>query len=41
MKDPIDRDGLRHRFWEKVPLKNLSPKEPEFWISAISGIRPA
>lgn len=25
----INRDGLRDRFWEKVPLKNLAPKEWE------------
>ena len=29
MKDPIQRDGLRPRFWERVPLKNLAPKEWE------------
>ena len=29
MKDPIDRTGLRSKFWEKVPLKNMSPKEWE------------
>ena len=29
MKDPINRDGLRPNFWEKVPLKNLTPKEWE------------
>ena len=29
MSDPIDRDGLRANFWEKVPLKNLSAKEWE------------
>jgi uncharacterized cysteine cluster protein YcgN (CxxCxxCC family) len=28
-RDPIDRDGLRHRFWERYPLKKLSPKEWE------------
>jgi len=27
--DPIDRTGLRDRFWERVPLRNLSPKEWE------------
>jgi len=27
--DPIKRGGLRDRFWEKVPLKNLTPKEWE------------
>lgn len=29
MKDPIERDGLRRRFWEKVPLKNMAPREWE------------
>ena len=29
MSDPIQRDGLRHKFWEKVPLKNMAPKEWE------------
>ncbi|WP_049641180.1 YcgN family cysteine cluster protein [Candidatus Rhodobacter oscarellae] len=29
MKDPITRDGLRPEFWEKVPLKNMAPKEWE------------
>ena len=29
MKDPIDRDGLRDRFWERVSFKNMSPKEWE------------
>ena len=29
MKDPIQRDGLRAKFWEKVALQNLSPKEWE------------
>lgn len=29
MNDPIDRKGLRAKFWEKVPLKNMSPKEWE------------
>jgi uncharacterized cysteine cluster protein YcgN (CxxCxxCC family) len=29
MKDPIQRDGLRPQFWERVPLKNLTPKEWE------------
>lgn len=28
-RDPIDRDGLRPLFWERVPLKNLAPKEWE------------
>lgn len=27
--DPIDRDGLRPLFWERVPLQNLAPKEWE------------
>ncbi len=27
--DPINRNGLRARFWEKVPLKNMAPKEWE------------
>lgn len=29
MKDPINRRGLRDRFWERVPLENLTPKEWE------------
>ncbi len=29
MKDPIQRDGLREKFWERVPLKNLAKKEWE------------
>ncbi len=29
MTDPIDRTGLRPRFWEKVPLKSMTPKEWE------------
>ncbi len=29
MSDPIDRSGLGKRFWEKKPLKSLSPKEWE------------
>lgn len=29
MKDPIDRAGLRPRFWEHVPLRNLTTKEWE------------
>ena len=29
MNDPIRRDGLRDRFWELVPLKNMSPREWE------------
>jgi len=28
-KDPIAREGLRPRFWEKVPLKNMAPREWE------------
>lgn len=28
MKDPINREGLRHKFWER-PLKSLSEKEWE------------
>jgi uncharacterized protein len=27
--DPIRRDGLRERFWERVPLRNLAPREWE------------
>jgi len=27
--DPINRDGLRDRFWERVPLQNLAPREWE------------
>ena len=27
--DPIDRHGLRDRYWERVPLKNMTPKEWE------------
>jgi len=27
--DPIQRHGLRQRFWERVPMKNLSPREWE------------
>ena len=27
--DPINRSGLRDRFWERVPLKNLTPREWE------------
>jgi len=27
--DPIQRKGLRARFWERVPLKNLAPREWE------------
>lgn len=29
MKSPINREGLRPQFWERVPLKNLAPKEWE------------
>lgn len=29
MKDPIDRTGLRRHFWEKVALKDMTPKEWE------------
>lgn len=29
MTDPINRDGLRPKFWERVPLMNLAPKEWE------------
>ena len=29
MSDPIDRSGLRPKFWERVPLKDLTPKEWE------------
>ncbi|MEM1066461.1 MAG: YcgN family cysteine cluster protein [Pseudomonadota bacterium] len=28
-RDPIHRDGLRDRFWERVPLKNLTAREWE------------
>ena len=28
-RDPIYRDGLRDRFWERVPLGNLTPREWE------------
>ncbi len=27
--DPIKRDGLRDRYWERIPLKDLSPTEWE------------
>ena len=27
--DPINRDGLRDRFWERVPPQNLAPREWE------------
>jgi uncharacterized cysteine cluster protein YcgN (CxxCxxCC family) len=29
MKDPIDRDGLADRFWERKPLRKMSQKEWE------------
>lgn len=29
MKDPIDRAGLRSKFWEKIPLQKMSPKQWE------------
>ncbi|WP_223420918.1 YcgN family cysteine cluster protein [Tateyamaria pelophila] len=29
MSDPIRRDGLAHRFWEKKPLKSLNKDEWE------------
>ncbi|MEM9972059.1 MAG: YcgN family cysteine cluster protein [Pseudomonadota bacterium] len=29
MSDPINRAGLRDRFWERVPLKNMAPREWE------------
>ena len=29
MNDPIKRHGLRERFWERIQLKNLAPKEWE------------
>ena len=29
MTDPIQRHGLRPKFWETVPLKKLNPKEWE------------
>lgn len=28
-RDPIPREGLRDRFWERVPLSKLSPREWE------------
>ncbi|MCA8881977.1 MAG: YcgN family cysteine cluster protein [Rhodobacteraceae bacterium] len=28
-RDPIGRDGLRERYWERVPLRNLTPREWE------------
>lgn len=27
--DPIDRQGLRDRYWERVPLKNMTSREWE------------
>ncbi len=29
MKDPIRRDGLRPRFWERVPLRKMTAQEWE------------
>lgn len=29
MKDPIDRQGLAPRFWERKPLRKMSPREWE------------
>ena len=29
MSDPIDRTGLRDRFWERIPLKKMSAREWE------------
>ena len=29
MNDPINREGLRDRFWERVPLRNMVPREWE------------
>ena len=29
MRDPINRKGLRDKFWEHVPLKNMTPQEWE------------
>ncbi|MFT6272498.1 MAG: putative cysteine cluster protein YcgN (CxxCxxCC family) [Dinoroseobacter sp.] len=29
MTDPIDRKGLRDRYWETVPLNKMNPKEWE------------
>ena len=29
MSEPIDRNGLGHRFWERKPLSKLNPKEWE------------
>ena len=28
-KDPIQREGLRNAYWERVPLKSITPKEWE------------
>ena len=28
-KDPIQREGLRDAYWERVPLKSMTPKEWE------------
>ena len=28
-RDPIEREGLRERFWERVPLSAMSPREWE------------
>lgn len=29
MSDPIDRGGLRDRYWERVPLRSMTPREWE------------
>ena len=29
MKDPIDRSGLAHKFWERKPMKKMTPGEWE------------
>ena len=29
MSDPINREGLRDRYWERVPLQNMTPREWE------------
>ncbi|MEL7104532.1 MAG: YcgN family cysteine cluster protein [Pseudomonadota bacterium] len=29
MSDPIDRNGLRDRYWERVPMANMTPREWE------------
>ena len=29
MKDPINRQGLRDHYWERVPLANMTPREWE------------